>query len=584
MLDHELVEIIENLRVLGTDVADVEAKHAEQQLPSSIRATLSAFANTRGGVLILGLDESEGFLATGVGHPGKVTADLASWCSTEMEPPLRPLIRSHQFEGAHLVVAEIPELEQTRKPCYYRGAGVTQGSYVRVADGDRKLTSYEVHMLLANRGQPRDDQEPIPGTGVDDLNARLVTEFLSRLRVNRPYAFGELGELPALRRAKVLVEDNSGETVLSLAGLLALGRYPQDYFPQLMLTFVHYPTEEGADLVSGERFVDNVMIEGPIPAMVRDALVVLRRNMSRRAIVLGVGREDVWEYPEPALREVVVNALVHRDLSALSRGAGSQIEMYPDRLVVRNPGGLFGPVTVDQLGEEGVSSSRNGSLLKILEDVPVPGERRTVCENRGSGIRTMVSALRRARMSRPEFRDRISTFSVTFPNHTLLGDEVVAWITSLGERDLNENQCVALAMLRNGELLDNQSYRSVTGVDSQIARNELRDLVARELVVQSGSHRWTRYELAAGIVPEADEVAPASRRADRRQQLLSALGSGAASRAELVRQTGLTAPTVTRWLRMLRAEGLVEPTEKSTKSPTVRYRRIAKVEPDEGGE
>lgn len=120
-------------------------------------------------------------------------------------------------------------------------------------------------------------------------------------------------------------------------------------------------------------------------------------------------------------------------------------------------------------------------------------------------------------------------------------------------------------------------------MDSQVARNELRDLVARELVVQRGSHRWTRYELAAGLVPEADEAPPTSRRADRRQQLLSALGSGAVSRADLVRQTGLTAPTVTRWLRILRAEGLVESTEKSTKTPAVQYRRTAKVELDEGG-
>lgn len=82
--------------------------------------------------------------------------------------------------------------------------------------------------------------------------------------------------------------------------------------------------------------------------------------------------------------------------------------MYPDRFVVRNPGGLFGPVTVDRLGEEGISSVRNGVLMKVLEDVPIPGGTRTVCENRGSGIRTMISALRQARMSPPDFRDRRS--------------------------------------------------------------------------------------------------------------------------------------------------------------------------------
>ncbi len=576
MLDDELVEIIADLRALGTDDADVEAKRAARQLPASIRTTLSAFANTRGGVLILGLDESDGFAASGIREPAKMAADLASWCSTDMEPPLRPLIRVHEFEGVSLLVAEISELESTIKPCFYRGSGMTRGSYVRVADGDRRLTSYEVQMLLAKRGQPRDDEEPVPGTSVADLDSRLVAEFLARLRQARPYAFGDLDDQAALRRAKVVAATDAGEWVLSLGGLLALGGDPQARFPQLMATFVHYPTPEGADVASGDRFIDNVVVEGPIPIMVRDALAVLHRNMSRRAVVLGAGREDTWEYPDAALREAVVNALVHRDLSGVSRGTQTQIEMYPDRLVVRNPGGLFGPVTVDELGEEGVSSARNATLMQILEDVPVPGSTRTVCENRGSGIRTMVVALRRARMSPPEFRDRIGNFSVTFPNHTLLADDVVEWINTLGEQGLNDNQCVALAKLRGGELLDNQSYRLATGVDSQVARSELRDLVSRRLVVQTGSHRCTRYQLA----PVADRPAnrPTETRSDRRGQIAAELGAEPLSRAELVLRTGLTAPVVSYWLRKMRSEGTVEATEKSTKSPAVRYRRV----PDEG--
>lgn len=573
MLDSEVAEIVENLRLLGADDADVEAKRAERRLPTSIRATLSAFSNTRGGVVVLGLDEGQGFAATGVRDAAKMSADLASWCSTEMEPPLRPLIRVHQFDGVDLVVAEIPELDASSKPCFYRGAGVTQGSYVRVSDGDRHLSSYEVQMMLVKHGQPRDDEDPVPGTGIDDLDSRLVAEFLARLRQSRPYAFSDLDDTPALRRAKVIV---GSEGVVSLAGLLALARFPQEHFPQLMMSFVHYPTTDGADLASGERFSDNVVLEGPIPVMVRDGMAVLRRNMSRRAIVRGAGREDAWEYPEAALREVIVNALVHRDLSPASRGTQAQIEMYPDRLVVRNPGGLFGPVTVDRLGEEGISSARNGVLMQVLEDVPIPGGTRTVCENRGSGIRTMISALRQARMSPPDFRDRIGSFTVTFPNHTLLGDDAVAWINSLGEVGLNDNQCFALAVLRDGTTMDNETYRRVAGVDSQVARRELRDLVSRGLVAQVGSNRWTRYQLATARVPLASTAQRVrSRRADRRQQLLMELAGGPLSRSELGHRTGLSTTGVRRWLSILREEGLVEATEETVRSPSVRYRRVS---------
>jgi ATP-dependent DNA helicase RecG len=183
-----------------------------------------------------------------------------------------------------------------------------------------------------------------------------------------------------LRRAKVLLPRQDEGDAVSLAGLLALGSYPQEGFPQLMVTFVHYPSVTGTQSASGERFLDNVVLEGPIPVMARDTLAAIRRNMSRRAVIADAGRQDIWEYPETALREAVVNALVHRDLSGSARGTQIQVEMYPDRLVIRNPGGLFGPVTIDSLGEEGISSARNATLIKLLEDVPLPGETRTVCE------------------------------------------------------------------------------------------------------------------------------------------------------------------------------------------------------------
>jgi ATP-dependent DNA helicase RecG len=211
---------------------------------------------------------------------------------------------------------------------------------------------------------------------------------------------------------------------------------------------------------------------------------------------------------------------VHRDLSSSARGTQIQVEMYPDRLIIKNPGGLFGPVTVDSLGEEGISSARNATLIKLLEDVPLPGETRTVCENRGSGIRSMLDALLTAGMSPPQFEDRISSFVVTFPNHTLLSEETLQWITGLGEHGLTDSQCVALAMLREEEVLDNRAYRAATGVDSRVATAELQDLVARELVTQTGTRRWAQYRLSPRLVFRASG---ASLRADRRPALLAAL-------------------------------------------------------------
>ncbi|WP_033291006.1 ATP-binding protein [Amycolatopsis jejuensis] len=567
MLDDELAEIIRNLRQLGADDADIEAKRAEDRLPKSVRDTVSAFANTRGGVLILGLDEASGFRAGGVRDPAKMTADLAAVCADEMEPPLRPLIKTHRFEGVDLAVAEVPALDNRSRPCFAKRVGMAQGSYVRVGDGDRRLSGYEVHLMVANRGQPRDDEEVVSGTGLDDLDPELLTAFVARLQEQRPHAFADLARDDILRRVKILVGDH-----VTVAGLLALGRYPQHFFPQLMVSFVHYPTSDGSDIRTGDRFLDNRLLEGSIPVIVRDALAALRANMSRRATVRGAGRIDSWEYPELALREAVVNALVHRDYSPESRGTQVQIEMYPDRLVVRNPGGLYGPVTEETLGDEGVSSARNATLLRLLEDVPLPGTSRTVCENRGSGIRTMIMALRDASLSPPRFVDKISLFRVEFPNHALISDEVVGWIRGLGEYGLTDSQCLGLAMSKVGDVLDNQSYRGATGVDSRRATAELGDLVARGLLQQTGSRRWARYEL----VPSARADLPPSSRRDRRHEVLDVLGAEELTRAELAVRLDMPDKTVSRWLRILREEGMVQLTGGSTRSRNVRYRRTGK--------
>jgi ATP-dependent DNA helicase RecG len=573
----ELVEIVDNLRVLGSDVADIEVKKAHGGFPKSLRDTLSAFSNTYGGVVILGLDEANAFAATGLTDPSKMASDLASMCSDEMEPALRPYIQVHAFEGVQLVVAEVPELPREQKPCFYKGAGITKGAYTRVHDGDRQLSSYEVQMMLSSRGQPRSDLEPVGGVGVEALDEHLVSAMILRLRSGRPYAYQDLSTVEILRRIRVLVaEDNGVADVVSLGGLLALGSYPQEHFPQMMLTFVHYPTERGSDEESGVRFLDSVAVEGPIPVMVRDTLAAIRRNMSRRSIVTGAGRQDIWEYPETALREAVTNALIHRDLSPASRGAQVQVEMFPDRLVIRNPGGLFGPVTLENLGEEGATSSRNAALLRILEDVPIPGEDRAVCENRGSGIRAMVNSLRRSGMTAPKFDDRIASFIVTFPNHSLLNDETVRWIGSLHQEGLTESQCIALAAMHAGTVLDNSTYRKATGLDSRVATSELQDLVARELAEQAGTRRWARYRLSTRQDAEEDVSRHRQAHADRRGEILEAIGTSTASRAELAERTGLTDQTMRRWLAVLRKEGLVEVTERSASSKNTKYRRLRK--------
>jgi ATP-dependent DNA helicase RecG len=569
----ELLELIESLRTLATDSLHVEAKRAEHALPARLWQTLSAFSNTPGGgVLILGLDETSGFATVGVRNPRKVQQDLASLCG-EMEPPLRPPIELHRVEGKALVVAEVPEIEIGQKPCYYRGAGLTNGAFIRVADGDRRLSPYEVQVMLASRGQPREDETPVAEATAADLDPDLVAGLLARVRRPEGSPFRRLADEEALRTLRVLVRSED-RWVPSLAGLLALGRYPQQFFPSLGVTFVVYPTPRvGEPGPGGERFLDNRRFEGPIPGLIRPTLDALQRNMKRRTVVRGLFREDLWEYPETAIREALVNALGHRDLSPMARGTPVQIQMFPDRLVIGNPGGLYGPVTVDRLGEEGISATRNQVLMKILEDVTVPGEGRGICENRGSGIGAMLAALRQAGMSPPQFEDRIATFQVTFPNHTLLDEETLRWLERVRGGDLTDSQRMGLALMRHGETMTNSLYRQLTGLDSRVVTRELGELVNRGLVEQAGTRRWATYRLAPGLAEEAAKPPAGRQRRDRRPEILVLLReSGELSRAEIARALGLSNAAARKWLAILREEGAVELTTESPRAPGARYR------------
>ncbi|MDQ7904751.1 ATP-binding protein [Phytohabitans sp. ZYX-F-186] len=566
----ELRGLVTLLRARATDLTDLEAKTAVGGLPKSVRETISAFSNGRGGTILLGLDERADFAVAEGFQAARIRDDLASACSSDLEPPVRAEIDIVDIGEGAIVVAEIPELDPRFKPCFVRSRGEYNGSFTRGGDGDRKLTDFEIHLLHTNRGQPDDDRRSVDGASVEDLDGLSVSYLLRRVRQRQRRAFDGLDDEGVLRRLNVLAPDVDGRLVPTLGGMLALGQYPQQFFPQLNATFVVYPGVSAEDVpAGGPRFLDNRTFEGSIPNIVDEAVAAVLRNTSVRSFVEGAGRRDVYDYPVEALREVIVNALVHRDYSPYSRGTPVQIVLYADRLAVANPGGLFGAVTEDDLGGEGVSSTRNPVLVKLLQDVQLPDSDRTVCENRASGIPTMLREMRRAGSAPPEFHNRITRFKVVFPRHALLTAETMAWIEGLGATGLTATQQMALAQLHEGRAITNQSMRNL-GLDGRRATVELADLVGRGLAARIGERRHARYVL----VPSAGRALAEASQGDREGAVLAALsGRGEMSRRDIELATGLGQITVLRALESLIAVGKVEATA-PPRSPLRRYRRI----------
>jgi len=365
------------------------------------------------------------------------------------------------------------------------------GSFLRVGNQSRHMTPYEVFTFMVGRGQPTFDRELIKTASISDLDAKQIQTYLDRIQRTRSNIWGRLRLGDKEQADQLLALDVLGrdaETVYpTLAGLLVFGIWPQKHYPSLMISFVKYfGVDSETKGPRGERFQDNAQFEGPLPEVIDQAVTRCIANMKQATLIEGVLNRVIPEYPEEALREALVNAVVHRDYSTYVLGSQVRIEMYADRLEIISPGGLFGPVSLTNL--ETAQASRNQLLIRLLGEVGL-------VENRGSGIRAMVSAMREAHLEPPKFEDHRDYFKVTFHNQALLDQESLAWLNQFASIPLNSRQRTALVYLRKHEQITNQDYCRLNNLDSVTATKDLRGLVESKLVEMSGTRRWAVYRL-----------------------------------------------------------------------------------------
>lgn len=432
----QLSELIDELRLVGTDGQSLEVKSA---VGKSVLGTLSAFANTSGGILIVGLSEKEGMQPVPDFDAQRQLSALESRLR-QLTPIVRAKMSILPFESTNLLVAEIDELLPRDKPCYVTEHGTYHGSYYRVGSGDHLLQTYEVDRLIEEHSQPTWDNDAVDGATLADLNSDALSSYLDSQRSSRPRTFAH-GDSVAMQRLHII-----RDTAPTLAALLTLGEYPQEFFPRLTVTFARFPGSSKGDVVQGLRLLDSRTFTGPIPELVEEVVGHVQRNMSHAALIEGAYRRDLPEYPVAAVREAITNALMHRDYSPIARGSQVQVNMFVDRLEITNPGGLYGTVTTRTLGRAGLSSSRNQHLSTLLEHVSLPGGG-SVAENRGTGIAVIEEALHQALMPRPIFRDDLTSFTVIFRRRRIAPEEkrltARQWVLSL----LDERESVSTTEL-----------------------------------------------------------------------------------------------------------------------------------------
>ena len=161
MLEQELVELVRKIQEGKFESNYIEVKAAAKGCPK-IRDTLSSFSNqSGGGRIVFGVDEENDYALCGVYDAADLQKKIMEQ-SLEMEPVVRPLCTAAVIDGKTVVCAEIQEIDHFQKPCFYTGKGRLKGSYVRVGDGDRVMTEYEVYSYEAFKQKLQDELRDVP--------------------------------------------------------------------------------------------------------------------------------------------------------------------------------------------------------------------------------------------------------------------------------------------------------------------------------------------------------------------------------------------------------------------------------------
>ena len=325
-----------------------------------------------------------------------------------MEPPIRALFTVCEMQGKYVVSAEIPSADYSSRPVFYRGAGRIRGSYVRVGESDEPMSEYEVYCYEAFRKRIRDELRTCE-TNNALLDTARLDEYITLVKQEKTNLSSNFSD-SEIQEFMGITQNHA----MTVAGIMVFFKYPQAYYPQLCITAVSVTAEVmGESGTSQERFIDNARLTGAIPEMLNSAVDFVRRNSRIRTIIDDSGkRTDKPEYPIVAVREAILNALVHRDYSLYSENTPIRIEMYRDRLEIINPGALYGRM---KLGELGVvrPETRNPALAGMLEIM-------RITENRYSGIPTIRHALQKAGLPAPEFSVLHGEFRVIMRNDYIL--------------------------------------------------------------------------------------------------------------------------------------------------------------------
>ena len=382
MLRAELQELIRNGESSGVEFKLDAVENYE------LAKEIVAFANLQGGVVILGVADNG--TAEGTTR-GNLEAWVMELCRVKIDPPLIPYFEVHsEFElGKQVAVVRI--LQGPSKP-YARVHNQHRTYYIRVGTTSREASAEELQRMFQEAGQLRYGLKPVPGAVLEDLDFRRLKDYFGRvLEQHYPPDEDKATWEATLRNLELMVRADD-RTVPTVDGMLLFGNSPKRFLPQSGIRAIAYPGNQRDYAARSDQELAGPMVSlysmagsPPEPVLfenglVEQALDFIKRNTQPEARIENGARIDRPAYPAEVLREVIVNALVHRDYSIA--GTDVSVTLFDNRLEVASPGRLPNTATVDAL-KSGFRYARNQTLVNIMRDY-------RYVDFRGMGIRDKI--------------------------------------------------------------------------------------------------------------------------------------------------------------------------------------------------
>ena len=339
------------------------------------------------------------------------------------------------------------------------------------------LPARQLYKLLNVRGTVQFETRIVPESSLADLDDEQVLAYASQVGnipeddLQKSYEF-------LIRRGCLKRVDN--EIQLTYAAILLFGRHPQQWLPNASILAGRFP---GVAL-SG-RYIKRD-ITGNLPDQLRQADEFIRTNLKTIVRMVGLQHEERLEYPFEAVRELLVNAVAHRDYNL--QGDNIHLNIFSNRLEIISPGTLPGPVTLKNLLE--ARFARNAIISQVLSDLGY-------VERLGYGLDRVVDVTRKAGLLPPQFEEVAGTFRVTlYADHSELTEGKVADLSRYIQLGLNSRQQMALSQLASHQRISSHDYQALCpDVHVETLRRDLADLVNRGVLIKVGDKKATYYIL-----------------------------------------------------------------------------------------